>query len=124
LVEIVEAYYNRGVVHGMMGNSYAALEDLNRTLKFQPDYADAYYARGKAWAGLNDRDRAIQDYSEAVRRNPKIAEAYANRGLLYMETKQGISARADFQKAADLFRLRGDSSSYRQMLFFIQQLDR
>ena len=57
----------------------AAIQDLNRKLRANPNDAAALYKRGQIHAKNDDFSRAIMDFDAAIRLNPKDAEALNNR---------------------------------------------
>jgi tetratricopeptide (TPR) repeat protein len=57
----------------------AAIQDLNRKLRANPNDATAFYRRGQLYAKNDDFSRAIMDFDASIRLNPKDAEALNNR---------------------------------------------
>ena len=57
----------------------AAIQDLNRKLRANPNDATALYSRGQLYAKNDDFSRAIMDFDATIRLNPKDAEALNNR---------------------------------------------
>jgi predicted TPR repeat methyltransferase len=57
----------------------AAIQDLNRKLRANPNDATAFYRRGQLYAKNDDFSRAIMDFDATIRLNPKDAEALNNR---------------------------------------------
>jgi hypothetical protein len=57
----------------------AAIQDLNRKLRANPNDAAALYRRGQLYAKNDDFSRAIMDFDATIRLNPKDAEALNNR---------------------------------------------
>jgi tetratricopeptide (TPR) repeat protein len=99
---IEEAYYNRGIAHGVLGNYKQAISDFDRAIEINPNYAKAYNNRGNAYAGLGNYKQAISDYDRAIEINPNYEYAYNNRGIAYAclgNYKQAIS---DYNKAIEI----------------------
>jgi hypothetical protein len=57
----------------------AAIQDLNRKIRSNPNDAIALYRRGQIYAKNDDFSRAIMDFDATIRLNPKDAEALNNR---------------------------------------------
>jgi hypothetical protein len=57
----------------------AAIQDLNRKLRANPNDAVSFYRRGQIYARNDDFSRAIMDFDATIRLSPKDAEALNNR---------------------------------------------
>ncbi|MGL4363717.1 MAG: tetratricopeptide repeat protein [Bacteroidales bacterium] len=83
-------------------NYTEAIEDLNKAINLQPDFAYAYYNRGNLLTQSNQMPEAIEDYSKAIELYSNLGEAYYNRGLVQVylrDTKKGC---LDISKAGEL----------------------
>jgi tetratricopeptide (TPR) repeat protein len=80
------------------GEESAALEDFNRAVKADPQYAKALSARAAYWLGKNKLDRVIDDCNNAIDIQPH-QEAYSIRGDAWMQKGDYERALADFVKA-------------------------
>jgi tetratricopeptide (TPR) repeat protein len=47
-----EAYNQRGVAHGNIGQNQPAIEDFNAAIRLQPDHVLAYFNRGTLYSNL------------------------------------------------------------------------
>jgi len=65
----------RGMAYRRKGAPDSAIQDYDRAIRFQPDYAEAFLNRGAAYADRGEYDRAIQDYEQAMRFKPAFAVA-------------------------------------------------
>ncbi|MGL5032892.1 MAG: tetratricopeptide repeat protein, partial [Microcystaceae cyanobacterium] len=61
-----EAYYNRGVAQGKLGNDKAAIADYSQALKIDSKLAEAYQERGLLWQKQGNKKRAIGDLKKAA----------------------------------------------------------
>lgn len=77
-------HYNRGMDNHTAGNLPEALDDLNKSIEFNPDNVLAYYERGLVFKTManaaNSRsekadslERAKADFEECLRRDPSDA---------------------------------------------------
>ena len=53
-----------------------------------------------------------EDYDRALKINPEYAKAYGNRGLAWKELGEKEKARADWEKAVELFEAQGRQQEY------------
>src|SRR3989338_3217676 len=79
-----------------------AIEDYNKAIALDPNYALAYARRGSAYDNKGQYDRAIEDYNKAIALDPNYAAAYNNRGLAYYKKGNMGRAISDFQKTCDM----------------------
>ena len=96
------AYNNRGVAYGAKGDLGRAIQDHDKAIALNPDYAESYNNRGVAYGKKGDHDHAIQDYDKAIALKPDYAEAYYNRGVTYGEKDEQARAIQDYDKAIAL----------------------
>ncbi len=97
-----EKYYlSRGIMEINEGNLPDALENLDESLKFNPDSATAYFYKGVAFHSLNKDDAAFSNYTKAIELDKNMVDAYFNRGQLLLKTnpKQAVD---DFVSAVAL----------------------
>ena len=102
-----------------------AISDFNKAIELNPMSAEAYYRRGNAYEykafseffkdfsfplgdlksaeALAYTDKAISDFNKAIELNPEYPEAYASRGPLYSLKGQSDKAKADRNKAMEIF---------------------
>ncbi|MDE2734160.1 MAG: tetratricopeptide repeat protein [Gemmatimonadota bacterium] len=97
--DLVEAYYNRGMVKIVLGQWEAALADYDAAIARNPNYAQAYYSRGMVKETLGQREAALVEYDAAIARNPDYTQAYYNRGVVKEALGQLEAAIADFDAA-------------------------
>ena len=71
--DYAEAYGNRGIAYGDLGQYQRAIEDHNQAIRLKPDDALAYNNRGIAYDELGQHQRAIEDHNQAIRLKPDDA---------------------------------------------------
>lgn len=96
-------YINRGLAYEKKGDLDAALEDLNKAIKIQPDNVYAYNDRAVVHEKRNELAAAMADYSKAIKISSNFAPAYRGRGLLLLKQGKDAEAEADFAKYDVLF---------------------
>ena len=96
------AYNNRGMAYGEKGDYDHAIEDYNRAIDLEPDYADAYHNRGVAYHQKGDYDHAIVDYDRAIELKSNYVIAYYSRGVAYGDKGDYDHAIEDYNRAIDL----------------------
>ena len=60
------AYNNSGKENILKGQNKRAMQDLNKAIDLDPNYANAYYNRGEAFRQLKQYTKAIQDFTKAI----------------------------------------------------------
>jgi len=97
-----DAYINRGIAKGKLGDYTGANQDFNKAITLNPNSANAYNNRGVLKNHLEDYRGANQDFNKAMELDPNDADVYYNRGLAkkYLEDYRG--AIQDFNKAIEL----------------------
>ncbi len=100
---------NQSIVYNNRGNAYSnkglyskAIQDFDKAISLNPEYAPAYNGRGVVYVHEKLYDEAIQDFSKTISLNPDDALAYNNRGFAYVQIKLYDKALQDFDKAIGL----------------------
>jgi len=93
---------NRGYAYDELGEYQRALQDYDRAIELDPNYAKAYHNRGIAYDELGEYQRALQDYGCAIELDPNYAKAYHNRGDAYSELGEYQRALQDYDRAIEL----------------------
>lgn len=79
-----------------------ALQELNWTIRFNPDDVQAYLMRCYTYGKLDKYEEAIADCNKAIETQLDYAEAYNVRGRIYQAQDKIQEAIADFAKAIEL----------------------
>jgi tetratricopeptide (TPR) repeat protein len=82
------AFFARGRAHALKSQFDRAIEDLDQSIRLNPNYADAFNVRGAAYGSKGQYDRAIEDYDQAIRLRSNFADAFYNRGSVYLRRGQ------------------------------------
>ena len=83
------AYNNRGNAYLSLDKYQQAIEDYNKAVELNPEYALAYYNRGNAYLSLDKYQQAIEDFDRAIALNPHYVNTYNNRGIAYAKKEIG-----------------------------------
>lgn len=97
--DYADAYYNRSIIKGRIGDYPGELEDINKVIELRPDDANAYNSRGIARSMMGDWNGAIIDYSKSIELNQTNSNAYFNKGIILYEMGKYLEALNDFNKA-------------------------
>ncbi len=61
----VEAYNNRGIVLGILGNHYGAIQDFNMAIDLKPTDSEAYKSRGVSKLYLQQKESGCLDLAKS-----------------------------------------------------------
>jgi tetratricopeptide (TPR) repeat protein len=93
-----DAYLNRGVAYGNLGQFDKAIDDYSKAIELNPKYTKAYYNLGVAYANLGQWDKAIDDYNRTIGIDPDFTDAYYNRGIAYANIGTWDKAIEDYSR--------------------------
>jgi len=95
--------YFKGVACQLKRRWDEAIDEYNKAIEINHEYACAYNARGHAYYRKGQYDKAISDYTKAIELNSRYAYAYKNRGFVYMlRLGNKIKACSDWKWACGL----------------------
>ncbi|NEP40925.1 MAG: tetratricopeptide repeat protein, partial [Okeania sp. SIO2H7] len=104
------------------GDLSGAIEDLNTTIKINPDNSFAYSDRGIIFLDIGNYHQAIEDFDQAIKINPSNAIAYYNRGIILSELQEIQAAIADLRQSANLFLEQGRTKNYQNSQNMLEKL--
>ncbi len=99
------AYNNRGNAYISQGQFDLAIQDYDKSINLDPNFAKPLNNRGVAYKKQADYDRALQDFNAAIFIDSNYADAFANRAEIYQQKRDYSSAVKDLDVA---IRLRPD----------------
>src|SRR5690606_6361149 len=117
------AYYAEGLAFEANLNRAQASRAFNKARFAEPTNATYVLAFGKSIEKLELRLDAIDLFDEAIKLNPNFAEAYIARAELFKFWRNFTKARADYQKAVDIFATQKDQTSRRKENIYKQELN-
>ena len=100
--DFAEAWYNKGMTHGKLGQHKEALACYDEAVKLKPDFAEAWYNKGVTLGELGQSKEALACFDEAIRLKPDYAEAWNNKGAALGKLGQFKEALACFDEAVKL----------------------
>ncbi|MGB1041702.1 MAG: tetratricopeptide repeat protein, partial [Flavobacteriales bacterium] len=95
-------FSERGVCFLNLNQFGRALEDMNSSVKLEPNYSYRYASRAFVKDKMGDTEGGIADYEIAVKLDPEDAIALNNLGLLQEKLGYKKSSERNFKKADDL----------------------
>ncbi|WP_218080605.1 tetratricopeptide repeat protein [Anthocerotibacter panamensis] len=115
-------YYQRGVVYSFQKNYPEAIRDYTEALRFNPNHLEALHNRAVCYLSLRDSTHALADLNREIALRPNEPEVYLARGAARANTQDRDGARTDWQRAAQLFKERGDTANSQKALNYLQSL--
>lgn len=97
--------YNLGSAYFDLGDTTRAIEEFDRAILLDPDYANIYLDRGSAYYKEMKTGEAIVDFSRAIDLNPEHVGALVSRAIAFSDLGEIIKAAGDVERA-----LRADPS--------------
>lgn len=97
-----EDFNKLGIKKAEEGDFEGALENFDRAIKLNPDYADAYNNRASVRHELGDDPGAQKDYTEAILLNPDRAVFHNNLGIISYSSDDYRGAQAAHTRSIQL----------------------
>ena len=131
-INLVESYYNRGIVQHRAGQFKQAIESYKNATRLDSKHVKSLYNSGVALTSVGQLDDAINVYSKVIHLDPNNAEAHGNKGfclkrqgkieLSLQSFNQAIQLRPDYAEALNN---RGNAfKELGQLTRALQDLDR
>ena len=89
------AHYSRGIAYGEKGEIDPAIEDYNKTIQLNPNFADVYNNRGYAYREKGEFELAVEDYNQAIQLKPDNVLFYNNRSIALLYLREWEKAKSD-----------------------------
>lgn len=93
--------YNKANSMLVSGNFEAAVENYNKVIQKNPNFADAYLGLGMAYKELGKYDEAYAATSKAIKLRPTYYQAYYNLGLILEMQGKNQEAIQAYEKFLD-----------------------
>jgi tetratricopeptide (TPR) repeat protein len=95
-------HYNRGWSHFNAGAYDKALADFDKSIDYNPGYADTYMSRAQVQHERGDRERSLADLDTYLEKKGEIAEAHLNRARVFRRRGELDRAFSELQRAGSL----------------------
>jgi tetratricopeptide (TPR) repeat protein len=96
------AFNNRGNAYARQGQYDLAIQDYDKSINLDPNFAKPLNNRGVVYKKQGDYDRALQDFNAAIFIDSNYADAFANRAEIYQEKRDYPGALKDLDQAIRL----------------------
>lgn len=97
------AYIGRARLNIELGDTTAAINDINKAIKLNPNASNAYILRANILINQSqDYRQALDDMDKAIRLLPRQSELYVNRAFLRYKLDDYFGAMADYDYALQL----------------------
>jgi len=97
-----DAYFKSGNDKATKSQWDLAIQDYNKAIELDPQYAEAYLARGNINIAKKQYDPALQDLGKAIELDPGNKLAYVLRGAVYQLKNQYKQAIQEYTKVIEL----------------------
>lgn len=97
-----EDFLNRALQRIQQGDLRGALEDINQSLRLNPNYVQGYQARANLLSAQGNQQAAIADYSQALRLDASFVPAYIGRASAKSAMGDHAAAIEDYSRALKL----------------------
>ena len=94
-------YYNRGLVYLYLEQYELAIQDCDKALELNSNFAPTYINRGIIYFELGNYESAFNDYNKAIEYKPDYVNAYLDRGLILGTKGRFDEALYDFNKVIE-----------------------
>ena len=100
-------YTNSGIDKTNKGDFRGAVEDFDKSLELNPDWALTYFSKAIAFHNLMRLEDAYENYTKAIECDNKMTDAYFNRAQVMLLDKNAgedilNKALADLEKSYEL----------------------
>ena len=93
-----------------------AIAALDQVIRLDPNHIEAFNDRGTLYMMQHDFLAAVTDFRQTVEIDPTFAGGYYNQAVAYLRSGSPREAKANFQKAAALYKAQGKTQQYRRTL--------
>lgn len=99
---LTDAYQKRALTYLDLGNTQAALDDINRAIGLEISNSDYFRIRSTIYRKMEEPNLALQSALQAEKLNNQTPEFYLLMGDLYQERKEYAKARQYLNRALEI----------------------
>lgn len=115
------AYYNLGLLHMLRGDTQQAILHYKKATEINPS-AEAYHGLASAYGYAKQHQEAITCSQKSLEIDPNYALSYFNLGVSYWSLKQYGKAKANLQKAKELFEQQDNDNDAKGVALQLERL--
>lgn len=97
-----QIHNNLGDVYARQGDMQKAVEEFQKAIAINPNYADAYHNLANTYEQMGQLDPAIENYRKALEINPQLWQSYQNLAAIYFNAGQFDLAVDNMKKALEI----------------------
>lgn len=112
-----DLYYNRGLLFYKKQLYKAAIEDYQKAIDMNPNYAALVYNnQGSAYFQMEEYYLALDAYKKAIQSDSTLSQIYVNMGDTYLKLNEKANADLSFLKALDLQNNFNSDASHKKLV--------
>ena len=100
--DFAEAWYNKGMAHGKLGQPKEALACFDEALKLDPNDCQAWYGKGAALGELGQPKEALACFGEILKLDPSDCQSWYGKGMALGKLERYKEALACYDEAIRL----------------------
>lgn len=97
-----EFYINRGATYARLGETYKAIEEMNKGIELKPDHESGYLNRSVMYNQLGDYPKALADIETYFKYNPYNPDLWYESARLKRALNRATEAIDDYSRAIQL----------------------